>query len=53
MWLTFAAWLMGAILCGVIDHIRQSSVFSVRLLALGGRYRGYNDGEASLPELQV
>jgi hypothetical protein len=26
-WLTFAAWLMGAILCGVIDHIRQSSVF--------------------------
>jgi hypothetical protein len=27
MWLTFAAWLMGAILCGVIDHVRQSSVF--------------------------
>lgn len=25
--MTFAAWLMGAILCGVIDHIRQSSVF--------------------------
>jgi hypothetical protein len=27
MWLPFTAWLMGAVLCGVIDHIRQSSVF--------------------------
>jgi hypothetical protein len=27
MWLLFTAWLVGAVICGLIDHIRQSSVF--------------------------
>ena len=49
-------------LCRVVDgrdplrrHRPHSPIFSfsVRLLTLGGRCRGYNDEEASLPELQV
>jgi hypothetical protein len=27
IWLNFIAWLIGAVLCGVIDHIRHSSIF--------------------------
>jgi hypothetical protein len=27
MWSFFIMWLMGAVVCGVLDHIRQSSVF--------------------------
>ena len=27
MWLSFTLWAMGAVVCGVLDHIRQSSLF--------------------------
>jgi len=27
MWLPFAAWCAGAILCGLLDHARRSSIF--------------------------